>query len=288
MFIFPDSIQKFLFKSLPIRGSIVRLDKTFADMMQRRAYPSEIRDLLGQAILTSVLLTGTIKFDGYLILQFQSEDIIKLLVSRCTSDFNVRSLIQYDQVKFAELNNKKNLLNTGQLVVTFCQDAVVKPHQSIIPLSAQGLITSVEYYFAQSEQITTKLWLNITEQQEIYGMILQLMPDQDTQSREKFWAYANNVNDIFQSAAFQDVPNEVLLTQWFPQEDIECFNVQAVKAQCHCSIERMKNAVLTLGEAEARDILKTNRYIVVTCEFCDNNFSFDEAAINQIFAVMRN
>ena len=61
-----DCLQRFLFETLPIRGEIVWLDATWRTVLERRAYPAAIRQVLGEAIAAAALLSATVKFDGLL------------------------------------------------------------------------------------------------------------------------------------------------------------------------------------------------------------------------------
>ncbi len=48
---------------------------------------------------------------------------------------------------------------------------------------------NLTYYFAQSEQVASQVWLAVGDNQAA-GMLLQLMPGQNSVQREQFWEYA--------------------------------------------------------------------------------------------------
>ena len=59
-----DQIQRFLFDATNVRGEIVTLDKAYAEVLDRHAYPQAISRQLGEMLAAVALLTETIKLDG--------------------------------------------------------------------------------------------------------------------------------------------------------------------------------------------------------------------------------
>ena len=54
--------------------------------------------------------------------------------------------------------------------------------------------------------------------------------------------------------------------------------------KCHCTVPRMENAIRTLGQDEAEQILRESQVIVVKCEYCNRDYSFNEDDVSQIFS----
>src|SRR5687768_1102503 len=61
-----DSLERFVFEDAPIHGRIVHLDATWRAVLERRAYPEPVRELLGEFMAAAALLTAMLKFDGRL------------------------------------------------------------------------------------------------------------------------------------------------------------------------------------------------------------------------------
>lgn len=283
MSIYRDTVQKFMLENSPVRGAIVRLNQSYQDIYLKHQYPDNVHFLLGQALLSSVLLSSTIKLAGHLTLQFQSEGYIRLLVAKCNQDYHIRGA-----VRFAEdmplVSDQIQLLNEGQLVVTLQSDSPgVDPYQSIIEMLPEGIAHSLECYFGQSEQIPTKMWLYV-EEEHAFGCILQLMPDQEIAKREQFWQQISLMGQTLDFLDHHQNDNETLVRHLFPYDEIRLFHAEPIIARCTCNVERMENAIQLLGLEEAQTILKTNRYVSVTCDYCGNHYDFDEAAVQKIFA----
>ena len=64
-----DTLRRFLFDDLDIRGAVVRLDAVWQKLMAGRGYPAPVVDLLGQMTATTVLLADNLKQPGPLTIQ---------------------------------------------------------------------------------------------------------------------------------------------------------------------------------------------------------------------------
>ncbi|HOG03593.1 MAG TPA: Hsp33 family molecular chaperone HslO, partial [Accumulibacter sp.] len=61
-----DCLHRFLFDDLDIRGALVRLGPAWRAMIENRAYPAPVAQLLGEMSATTVLLGGQLKQPGRL------------------------------------------------------------------------------------------------------------------------------------------------------------------------------------------------------------------------------
>src|SRR5258706_14718201 len=114
-----DTLHRFLFERYPIRGHLVHLDAAWRALIEHRQYPDAIRETLGEAVVASLLLAATIKFEGGLSLQLQGGGPVHLLLAQCTSGLGVRGL-----ARFLDLGSNSSLKNRGlggegNLTVTF-------------------------------------------------------------------------------------------------------------------------------------------------------------------------
>src|ERR1700722_18772358 len=90
-----DCLHRFIFEQYPIRGHLVHLDAAWRALIEHREYPPAIRDTLGEAVVASLLLAATIKFEGVLSLQLQGDGPMHLMLAQCTSGLGVRGLARY-------------------------------------------------------------------------------------------------------------------------------------------------------------------------------------------------
>ena len=88
-----DTLQRFMFEHASIRGEIAHLDETYKTIIQQQPYPAMVKQLLGQALVSCVLLTGSIKFEGQISLQFQGDKRLPLLLVQCDHQLQLRGYI---------------------------------------------------------------------------------------------------------------------------------------------------------------------------------------------------
>ena len=60
------------------------------------------------------------------------------------------------------------------------------------------------------------------------------------------------------------------------------FEPKSLRFGCTCSRERIASALLTLGEAELRDVLAEHGSIDTQCHFCHTAYHFDEVDVEAL------
>src|SRR3990167_4779657 len=276
-----DSAQKFLFEEKDVRGVIVHLTKSYHDILKQHNYPPIIQQFLGEVLVASALLMETIKLNGRMTIQFQSEtSAIKLLVAQINSYGHLRGLAQWDSsVPDTELLNG---FGEGELVITIFQKGQDRPMQGMVSLENRTISEALTFYFLQSEQLQTTFSLSVTEKYAV-GMLLQLMPEEKNIDDKKSWELiVERIKAINPAEIFYD-NNASFLAYYFPDEAIRLFDARELSFQCGCSVEKMADAIRVMGITEANLILKENAEIVVTCEYCNHRYAFDKAMVADIF-----
>lgn len=274
-----DNNQRFIFTTYDWRGEMVCLSSSYQTIMQQHGYPNAIRLLLGEALLAAVLMTSTMKFDGQLTLQFESEGVIEMLVAKCTHDLKVRAVASWQpDASNAELAQG---LADGHLVMTLHQ-AHEEPYQSIVPVKRGTIAAALQGYYLQSEQLPTVFRFAVDEEKAT-GMMLQLMPSQDHDNAMQDWTEAQQILSALPSELLLRQDNELMLLPFQDLDDIQLFTPREVAFHCPCSVKRMRHAVLMMGKEEIYDILKEKQEVVVTCEYCNHHYGFNRDEIDRIF-----
>jgi molecular chaperone Hsp33 len=281
MISFDNLLQRFLFADLGIRGAHVRMSGAIDQIMTQHNYPAPVRQLLAEALVATVLLRHAIKEAGELTLQIQPQGPLKMLVAKCNHNLNVRGLAQFDAD--IEADQLTTLLQQGQCVVTFIPDNRVDPTQSILELKGQTITQVIEHYFFQSEQLSTRFNLAVNNNQAA-GMLLQQLPQTQQATAIRWPQLSKQLAQLNAEALIQDTAT-LLETQFLNDsiKEVEMFQPQAVNFACSCSIEKMSNAILTLGQSEAEAILNDQQCIEVKCEYCNKNYAFSAEQVAALF-----
>jgi molecular chaperone Hsp33 len=276
-----DTLQRFFFKDTCVRGEIIRLDSTLKTIMQQHDFPFEINELLSQSLCASALLSATLKYDGQLTLQFQSDGPLKMLVAKCDNHLRIRGTAQWDIE--SPPGKIKHDFQHGQLIITIQKNKSNTRYQSIVKINHQSISKALEGYFLQSEQLETRLWLAYDyKTQEAVGLLLQKMPNAP-QDAENQWQHIQMLANTISDKELLNWDTEILLQKLFHEETIQLFEPQPVNFHCPCNADKMLHAITVLGEKEALQMLNMNRLIEVTCEYCNNNFEFNADEVKRLF-----
>ena len=275
-----DNLQRFIFEHANIRGEIVHIEKIFQTIMNQRDYPPMVKNLLGEAIVSCLLLASSIKFEGNLTLQFQGDERLPLLLVQCDHELNIRAFAKYTQN--LEIIDYATAFLQGQMVLTISQHNQTQVYQSMVPIQATSMSENLMAYFAQSEQIATRVWLAVNDDMAA-GMLLQLMPGQDTVQREQFWEYAVQLGQTVSEHELLALDNETLLYRLYNETEIRIFESRSTRFQCRCNQEKMKQVITILGEREAKDLIKEQGVITINCDFCNQKYTFDPIDVTMLF-----
>ncbi|MGB0496071.1 MAG: Hsp33 family molecular chaperone HslO, partial [Kangiellaceae bacterium] len=264
-----DKIHRFIFDSFGIRGELVQLEASVQRMLQSHDYPPIIADLLQQVAAVSILLTTTLKFEGRLSVQLQTNEALKLLVVQCNHKLGYRGIARLDkEVNFSDFDYKK-LTENGKLTITI-EPKKGKRYQGIIALDQSSFTKCIEEYFNQSEQLRTKIWL-FNNESCVTGLMLQALPDMLSQDSFDHLVY---LAQTLTEEECLTMDASILLHRLFHEEKIRNLLVEDIHFQCGCSRKKMLESVSLFPENEIEEILKTRGKISVKCEFCLEQFQF--------------
>ena len=290
-----DRVRRFIFENRPVRGHWVRLESAWRELRAHTDYPPEVTELLGQALVASVLLASTLKFRGTLTFQLQGNGAVSLLVAQCTHDFRVRAVARFEA---AAVRSRlpggagyaapfRHLVGSeGRITVTIEAEENSLRYQGIVPLSGASLAESLEAYFASSEQLPTRVLLAADESHGS-GMLVQKLPGADADESEEVaeaWQGAQRGIADLSPDGLRNGDIESVLAQGFPGYDLRLFRGAPVRFECRCSQGRVAGLLRALGPDEVRDVLKEQGSVLVTCEFCHRPYRFDATDVEVLFA----
>ena len=273
-----DSIHRFIFEHTNIRGNLVHLDASWRAVLDAHPYPEPVRVHLGQALAAVSLLSGTIKFDGSLILQIQGAGPIRTLVAQATSARTLRGLARWEGAVPAG-GDLAACFGEGRLVLTIERGAG-EPYQGIVPLVGSGIAQALGRYFEASEQIPTRLWL-AADAGRAAGLLLQRLPgDGDGDD----WGRVGLLAATVKPSELLGLPAEAVLHRLFHEESVRLFDSEPLAFRCGCSRTRIEDMLRVMGEPEVQAIVTEQGALEVICEFCNRTYRLDTVDAGQLFA----
>jgi molecular chaperone Hsp33 len=198
-----DAILPFEVASLDLRGRVVRLGATLDEILGSHDYPLPVARLLGEAIVLTVLLGSSLKFEGRFILQTQTDGPVRMLVVDFTSPGRVRACARFERARVeaaiaGHAASPGELLGQGNLAMTIDQGIEMNRYQGLVALTGGGLEDAAHEYFLRSEQIPTRVRLAVAEELSAAtaastagprhrwragGMLLQFLPKKTERMR---------------------------------------------------------------------------------------------------------
>lgn len=272
-----DALHRFLFDGTDVRGELVHLDASWRAVLSRHSYPDTVRNPLGEALAATALLTGTLKFDGALILQVQGEGPLRTLVAQATHARTIRGLARWEGE--VPTGGNEAVFGPGRLVLTL-EPEEGERYQGIVPLLGANLAEALETYFRTSEQLGTRLWLAAGEQRAA-GLLLQRLPGEV--GTEEDWNRIVTLADTITPDELLGLPTETVLHRLFHEERVRLYEGEPVAFRCTCSRERIEDTLRALGEAEMEEALAEQGEVEVSCEFCNRVYRWDLVDARRIF-----
>jgi molecular chaperone Hsp33 len=306
-----DTILPFAVKALDLRGRIVRLGPAVDAILTSHDYPPPVAKLLGEAIVLTVMLGSSLKFEGRFILQTQSDGPVRMLVVDFTSPGKVRACARFDAERVAaavaaNAAEPGKLLGHGHLAMTLDQGPEMSRYQGRVPLEGGDLEQAAHEYFSRSEQIPTRVRLAVAEQYlagangvrrhwRAGGILLQFLPNSVERARQAdldpgdapagtaphvlpeddAWvegrSLVETVGDI--ELIDPDLSSERLAYRLFHERGVRVFRAAPVSAQCSCSRDGVENMLKSFSQEDRDDMVEDGK-IIVTCEFCSSTYVF--------------
>jgi molecular chaperone Hsp33 len=311
-----DHVVPFQVDGLDVRGRAVQIGPMLDQILARHVYPEPVAQLLAEAIVLTILLGTSLKFEGRLIMQTKGDGPVDLLVADFQAPSSIRAYAQFDQDKVdAALSSDQNLphqlLGKGVLAFTIDQGAHMQRYQGIVEMNGETLSEMAESYFRQSEQIPTKIKLAVAEllakdeegntsrQWRAGGLLVQFLPqssermqqadlpggdapdgaDEHEMQVDDAWLEAKALVETVSASELTDpqVGSERLLYRLFHERGVRVYEAGEVKDNCSCSRDKLFGVLSQMEKADVAENVIDGK-IAVKCEFCstDHVFTPDE------------
>ena len=295
-------LRPFQLERSALRGRVVRLGALVDRVLTRHDYPEPVGRMLGELFVLAATLAGGLKFNGTFSLQIQSDGPVSLMLADCTNEGAMRGYARYDEARLARISRSdvQALLGHGRLAFTVDQNQLGQAYQGIVELSGPTLTDCMQAYFRQSEQLKTGLKIAVDRiadaggpRWRAGGIMIQRLADEarddwsDEQALED-WRRTMLLLGTATAAELVDphLAPERLLLHLFHEEGVRVFTPQGLRFGCRCSRERVETMLRRFPEHELDDMRDDDGDVVVTCQFCNIDFRFDDAQLARLHGKM--
>jgi molecular chaperone Hsp33 len=304
-----DHVVPFQVEGMDVRGRAVTLGPLTSTILRRHNYPAPVARLLSETIALTVLLGTSLKFEGKLILQTQTDGPVSFLVADFTAPDGMRAYARFDEDAVREAvkegrTEPHELLGKGVLAFTIDQGTNSQRYQGIVPLDGETLEEAAAAYFRQSEQIPTRVKLASAEfydrdedgkprhSYRAGGLVVQFLPEApermrhrdlhggDGDTRQDFaeddtWEEAQMLAATTGVEELTDpgVGVERLLYRLFHERGVRVYDAQPVFERCSCSEDKIRGVLSGFSAEEIQSTIEDGE-ITATCEFCSTTYRF--------------
>ena len=301
-----DAVLPFRMAEAGAGGRIVRLSETVDQILSSHDYPESVSKLLGQAVTITALLGASLKIEGKFILQTKSDGPVDLLVADYRSDGGLRGYAHFDREEVERLEEAEQaasemLLGKGHLAMTVDQGPDTERYQGIVELAGHDLNAAADVYFRNSEQLPTYVRTAVARHYQANGgngsgswswraggLIVQQLageggratresePREPLADEEENWNRVNLLAGTVEDHELLDpeLSSERLLYRLFHEESVRVYRPRDLTVYCQCSEKRIDGILRRFPAEDIEDMIEGDK-IVVTCEFCSRQFSFD-------------
>lgn len=274
-----DAVIPFVFESLPVRGALVQLERTWQRMQRDHDYQDPVADVLGHSTAATALIAQSLKFVGTVTFQINSEGPLAMLVVQSTDDLDLRGMASAQIVSGGTAFT--DLVTGARCAVTVDSGAMERPYQGIVEISSESLAASLENYFAQSVQVPSHVQL-AQDSSRCGGILLQQMPE-ESPMLEDDWRRLGLLAKTLRAEDLADGASHELLHKLFAEDDVRVFKQRAARFRCRCTQQKVEEVLRLLGEEETRAACEEQGKVEVTCEYCGRLRTFDAVDVTRVF-----
>ena len=246
--------------------------------------------VLGKALLSFVFFSACLKEEkGEVSLSFQNEENgtqisvsgnQKLYMRGCIAGESIASDVSSVNENPQEV--ERLVLGESGSITVIRDDGYSRPFVGSCAYVGGGLDSGLETYFKISEQIPTRLATLVALDEQgncAYAGVaaLQLLPFASEDTVKK--AESEDLYALLQTA--RRLGAEGAIAQAFGEND--GVTSRAAVYKCNCSREYLGEVLVSLGEAQMRQIIKEDGAVRVHCHYCNTDYEFTGEDADKLF-----
>jgi molecular chaperone Hsp33 len=245
---------------------------------------------LGRTLSVGAMMGAMLKGDEKLTIRVQGGGPIGKILVDTNSHGEVRGYVDHPHINFPL--NEEGKLDVGIAVgkegsIFVTKDLGMRePYQGSSQLISGEIGEDFTVYFAQSEQTPSAVSVGVMVNPDHTvkasgGYIIQLLPGVSDDFITKL---ENKLGSIPPVSTMVDLgfSPEQMIEAVFGDEDIQWLENMPINFSCHCSEERVKQTLISLGEEQLQQIIDEDGKAEVHCHFCNSNYHLTQSELEQL------
>ncbi len=287
-----DGVARALVPGLNLKVSVVVASAAAREARALHRLQTAAASLLGQALAGAALIASLQKDNSRINLQLECDGALRGLLVDASASGDVRGYVKnpHVSVELAEgaFRWRGALGNSGFLSV-LRDVGEGEFYRSSVELTAMALADDLNKYFEVSDQVMTRMALDVVAEPDeplsiLAGVLIQALPDGDVKALEKLGAeLPERLRAAVNGPAGLRVTPESVLTAVCAELSPQIMMIGPLQWKCTCSKEKVLSTLAALGRAEVQDIFDTQGSAAVTCQFCSTRH---EATFHDLVALL--
>jgi len=286
--------EDYLVKALCLDGKVriyaTRTTKLVDECQRRHDTWATATAAFGRTLSVGAMMGAMLKGNEKVTLQVRGGGPIGKIIVDTNSKGEVRGNVDNPHVDFPL--NAKGKLDVGRAVGTTGDIYVTKDLGLKEPYHGSSHMVNGEIgedftlYFAVSEQTPSAVAVGVMVNPDHTvkasgGYIIQLLPGVDNDFISQLEERLANIMPV-SNMVDQGYTPEQMIEAVFPNEKIQWLDRLPIVFSCHCSEEKIKDTLASLGEEQIQSILDEEGQAEVVCHFCNEKYQLDRQDLEEI------
>lgn len=177
------------------------------------------------------------------------------------------------------------IVGEGNLTLVI-DSGMKKPYTGTVNLTSGEIAEDLAVYFLKSDQVPSAVGLGVLVDVDYSikaagGFVIQLMPDA---TEEQISKLEKNLKNLPSVTSILDEYHcaEKLIEVLMKDIDFKILEKREITYKCNCSLEKVEDAIVSIGPKEIENILNEDKKAEVSCYFCDKVYNFNESDLERM------
>lgn len=240
---------------------------------------------LGRTLTAAAIMGTHLKNDtDSVTLQFCGDGPIGNIIAVSDNKSHVRGYVTnpFLQLPLNE-NGKLDVAKAvGKGYLNVVRDLSMKePYTGQVPIVSGEIAEDITYYYAKSEQIPTAIGLGVLVDKDHSvlcsgGFMIQLMPEATEETAVRLEEILKELPPVTQMIQDGMTAEDIFFRVTDGFDMLMENKTITPQYECKCSRERMERALISIGKEELQSIIDEQGEAELTCQFCDNKYTFSK------------
>jgi len=245
---------------------------------------------LGRALAGGALMGALLKGSQRVALKFEGNGPLGKILVEAEADGTVSGYVGNPRADLPPRDGHfdvEGLLGRAGLLTVTKDLGLREPYSGTVQLVSSTVAKDLAYYFTDSEQIPSAVGLGVLLNQSLEvsaagGFLVQSLPRADESAEDRVIETISSMPPTTEMIREGKTPEDIL-RYIFGDLPLEVLEERPVFFKCHCSRDRMLQALKVLGREEIESIVEEQDGLELRCDFCGTKYRFRPDELEGLF-----